>query len=191
MQSINGSVATERLSESRFRSECAICLAPLGGRLVVQKLLTAEDIVELLGAIVSLRTITAWLRESWSGGVRMAGLRSRAVSSSAFVLALEQRKRQPGRARRPLGGARPRPLRSTCPSCEGELGGIVAPVGMLTVADMGHLVGVRDSVIESWIHAGQVRAFRLPGVRGLVADENEFQQDFEALLRNPQSGVRP
>jgi len=61
---------------------------------------------------------------------------------------------------------------------------------MLTAADVGHCVGLQASVIESWIRAGHLRAFRLPGVRGLLVDESEFRQDFDILMKNPNSGAR-
>jgi hypothetical protein len=168
-----------------FPSRCRDCSAPLGGRLVQQTLLTPEDVVELLGAVVSVRTVRSWLRKPWSGGVRLAGARHRVVRALEFVAALDDRKQHAGRARLPVRALRrPEPPRTTCPRCERALGGFVARLDFLTVPDIAGLLGLGCGVIDGWIRSGRVRGFKIPGIRGVLVEENDFFHDFEALMRD-------
>lgn len=191
MQSRTEPTVSVQPVEERFPTECPDCSAPLRGVLIRQELLTAEDIVEIFGSVVSLRTAKAWLRQEWARSFRLPGMRHRVVSAREFVAAIEERKRQPGRGRRPLRGRGPRRTLSTsCPRCEAALQGFIAPLQLLRVPDILLLGGkLRHAAVEAWIRSGLVRGFKLPGVRGLLVEVGDFSDDFEVLKRRSARGA--
>lgn len=167
---------------------CPHCGAKLGGTLLRHELFSAECIAQLLGGVVSARTARAWMRAAWLPTFALPGVRGPLVSGADFATAFERVKRPATRAptRRPASKP-PDGLQSKCRKCGTGLGGVVARLELLTVADIVEMLGdrIHRDTVQAWIRSGLVRGFQLPGVRGWLVDADHFLADLEALRRQP------
>ena len=170
----------------RFPTQCPECGAPLAGVLIRQELVTADDVVLILGSLVTRRTAARWLREPSSGGRRVPGVRGRITHIRTFVEFFERHKRELDKSSRSREPAEGLALPSSCPTCDTPLDGFVAPLDLLTLADAAQLLGphVPPVAIATWVRAGMLRGFRVPGCRSVVVRATDLMAHLRSLNRS-------